>query len=125
MSVQSLLDVARTFLTTARRELEDGLTANDHLRVRDAAEKAWNAVVQPTDHVMQVHGRAPLPGRDAHASRRDFLEGIGRRDLSRDYTYFTERLHGDVFYAGTALPPPAARRLLDEVQDFIDKVAAL
>lgn len=123
--MQTLLEVARTFLATARQELDEGLSTNDSVKVRDAAEKAWNAVVQATDHAMRGHGRVPLPGRDAHTARRDFLEQIGRRDLSREYTYFAERLHGDVFYAGNPIPAPIARQLLDEVRDFIDRVAAL
>ena len=123
--MQPLLEMARSFLAAARTELEEGLTSNDYVKVRDAAEKAWNAVVQATDHAMRMQGRVPLPGRDAHVARRNFLEQIGQRDLSREYTYFAERLHGDLFYTGTPLPAATARRLLDEVQEFIDKAATL
>jgi len=102
--VQPLLDVARTFLLTAREEIEQGFQVNDYVKVRDGAEKAWNAIVQATDHAMRVRGRTPLPGRESHRDRREFFEGIGRSDLARDFTYFAERLHGDVFYAGERLP---------------------
>ena len=123
--MQPLLEMARTFLAAARTELEEGLTSNDYVKVRDAAEKAWNAVAQATDHAVQIHGSVPLPGRDAHVARRNFLEHIGRRDLSREYTYFVQRLRGDLFYTGTPLPAATARQFLDEVQEFIDKAATL
>jgi len=123
--VQPLLDVARTFLQTAREEIEHGFRANEYVKVRDGAEKAWNAVVQATDHVMRVRGRTPLPGRDSHRDRREFLEGIGRSDLARDFTYFAERLHGDVFYTGASVTPETARRYLDEVEEYVRRVSTL
>lgn len=121
--MQPLLDVARTFLRTAREELEEGLSTNNYVKVRDGAEKAWNAVIQATDHVMRLRGRTPLPGRDSHRDRRDFLESIGRGDLARDYTYFAERLHGDVFYGGASVSAALARQYMDEVEDYIRKVS--
>ena len=123
--MQPLLDVARTFLHTAREELEEGFAANNYVTVRDGAEKAWNAVVQATDHAMRVRGRTPLPGRDSHRDRREFLESIGRTDLAREYTYFAERLHGDVFYAGASTSPDTARQFVHEVEDYIRKVSEL
>src|SRR3972149_776400 len=96
--MQGLLDIARAFLQAARSELEEGLTENNYVKVREAAEKAWNAVVQATDHAMNAHGRIPGPGAFAHRSRRTFLEGVGRMDLASDYTYFAERLHGGGCY---------------------------
>jgi len=123
--VQPLLDVARTFLLTAREEIEQGFQVNDYVKVRDGAEKAWNAIVQATDHAMRVRGRTPLPGRESHRDRREFFEGIGRSDLARDFTYFAERLHGDVFYAGASVTAEMAGRYLDEVEDYIRKISTL
>ena len=123
--MQPLLDVARTFLLTAREEIEQGFQVNDYVKVRDGAEKAWNAIVQATDHAMRVRGRTPLPGRESHRDRREFFEGIGRSDLARDFTYFAERLHGDVFYAGASVTAEMAGRYLDEVEDYIRKISTL
>jgi len=123
--VQPLLDMAWTFLRTAREEMDEGFAANNYVKVRDGAEKAWNAILQATDHAMRVHGRTPLPGRDAHRDRREFLESIGRGDLAREFTYSAERLHGDVFYVGAQVSPDAARRYMDEVEDYIRKVSDL
>jgi hypothetical protein len=59
---------------------------------------------------MRARGRTPLPGRDSHRDRREFLEEIGRSDLARDFTYFAERLHGDVFYVGASVTAETAGR---------------
>ena len=123
--MQPLLDVARTFLLTAREEIEQGFQVNDYVKVRDGAEKAWNAIVQATDHAMRVRGRTPLPGRESHRDRREFFEGIGRSGLARDFPYFAERLHGDVFYAGASVTAEMAGRYLDEVEDYIRKISTL
>ncbi len=123
--IESLLDIARTFLRTARAEMEEGFASNDYVKVRDGAEKAWNAILQATDHAMRVRGRTPLPGRDAHRDRREFLESIGRGDLAREFTYFAERLHGDVFYAGASVSPAMGRAYMDEVEAYIRKVSEM
>ena len=122
--METLMDTARVFLRRAREELEDGLSTSDQVKIRDAAEKAWNAVVQAIDHLMQAHGRVPLPGRDAHRARRDFLEEIGHAELAVKYTYFAERLHGDVFYSGAVLPAQRVRQYLDEIKDFLERASA-
>jgi len=105
--------------------MERGFTSNDWVPIRDGAEKAWNAVLQATDHAMSAHGQTPLPGRDAHRDRIDFLDAVGRHDLAQRYTYLAERLHGNLFYGGVSLPPDLIRRLFDEAADFIDQCATL
>ena len=123
--MQPLLEVARTFVLTAREEIEQGFEANNYIKVRDGAEKAWSAIVQATDHAMRAHGRTPLPGRGAHGDRLDYLDSIGRHDLAQGYSYLADRLHGDLFYNGVALPTDLIRRLLDEAADFVEQAAAL
>ena len=59
--MQSLMDTARVFLRTAREELQEGLDSNNWVKIRDGSEKAWNAVLQATDHAMQVRGRTRCP----------------------------------------------------------------
>jgi hypothetical protein len=122
--VQTLRDAADIFLARAREELEAGLSEGDWIKIRQAAEKAWNAVVQSTDFAMAAHGRTPLPGRDSHRDRRLFLEEIAQPNLARDYAYFSERLHGDLYYAGEKAAPEMLRRYLDEVEEYVRKVSA-
>jgi len=42
--------------------------------------------------MLRMHDRGNFPG------------DTGRRDLAQKYAYLSERLHGDVFYAGERLP---------------------
>ena len=121
--MSTLMEAAMVFLDNAHVELDDGLRLGDQVRIRDAAEKAWNAVVQATDHLMQAHGRIPLPGREAHRARRDFLEETGHPELAQKYTYFAERLHGDMFYGGAMLPAQRVRQYLEEVRDYLDRAS--
>ncbi len=117
-----LIEIAEDFLALARQEAEEGYRRKDERRVRDAAEKAWNAVVQATDHAMRSRGRIPEPGPDAHVARHEFLEAIGRRDLSKELSYFADRLHGECFYKGACPTRDGMRVALDEAEDFIRKV---
>jgi len=75
--MQPLLEVARTFSRTAREEIERGFEANNYVKVRDGAEKAWNAVVQATDRIMQC-GRG-----DARPFRVETRTGIGGNSSRR------------------------------------------
>ncbi len=121
---RSLIETAESVLALAREEAEVGYASGDERRVRDAAEKAWLASTLATDWAMQRHGRVPEPGRGAHADRHDFLETIGRRDLSKELAYFADRLHGDCFYGG--LCPSSANMGIDleEVAQYIHELRA-
>ncbi len=68
---------------------------------------------------MQVHERMPPPGTHAHAARHRFLEDIGRRDLSDKLGYFSDRLHGTVFYVGEVPTRDVMYAILDEVAQFV------
>jgi len=110
--MQPLLEVARTFSRTAREEIERGFEAN---KLREGPRRSGEGVERGgpgdgSDHAMRARGRTPLPGRDSHRDRREFLEEIGRSDLARDFTYFAERLHGDVFYVGASVTAETAGR---------------
>jgi hypothetical protein len=47
--VRVFLEDAKSFFSRGAEELEQGLKLNDSYKVRDAAEKLWNAVVQATN----------------------------------------------------------------------------
>jgi hypothetical protein len=115
---------ARSVLAFARREARAGFERHDDRRVRDAAEKAWLAGVQAVDGAMARHGRVPEPGRGAHGDRHAFLEAIGRRDLSRDLSYFADRLHGECFYFGACPDARGMEAALNEVRRFVERLAA-
>jgi hypothetical protein len=114
--------MALSFLELAREEAGTGFTTNDMRRVRDAAEKAWLAALQATDAAMERHGLFPDPGPRAHITRHEFLEKMGRRDLSSQLHMFADRLHGKYFYFG-AVPDRAGMGVdLDEVAEFVRRL---
>jgi hypothetical protein len=120
---KTLVELANSFLALAREEAAIGYATEDRRRVRDAAEKAWLAALQATDAAMERHGLFPDPGPMAHASRHEFLEKRGRRDLSSKLHEFADRLHGKYFYLG-AVPDKAGMGLtLDEVAEYIRRVS--
>ncbi len=44
--------------------------------------------------------------------------------MAKKYTYFAERLHGDIFYGGEAVAPTILRRYMDEVEDYVRRVSS-
>ncbi len=115
----TLVEIAEGFIEIARQEARAGYEQRDERRTRDAAEKAWLAATQAVDHAMRVHGRMSPPGSGAHAARHRFLEDIGRRDLSEKLGYFSDRLHGTVFYEGQVPTRDVMNAILDEVAQFV------
>jgi len=117
---QTLAEVALSLLDHARQENEKGFASDDRIFVMDAAEKAWNAVCHAVDHMMRQHVREPAVGRDAHPTRLEFLDQVGRHDLAVKYSYFADRLHGMIFYEGRVPKSKTEmERLLKEVEDFV------
>jgi hypothetical protein len=120
----TLMEIAEGFLEIARTEAREGYEQRDERRIRDAAEKAWLAATQAVDHAMRVRGRSLPPGSGAHAARHRFLEDIGRRDLSEKLGYFSDRLHGTVFYVGECPTRDVMNAILDEAAQFVAKFRA-
>lgn len=114
--------MAVSFLDLAREEAAIGYAADDMRRVRDAAEKAWLAALQAVDAAMERHGEFPEPGPRSHVTRHQFLERMGRRDLSTMLHAFADRLHGKYFYFGAVPDKQALSMDLDEVSDFVRRV---
>jgi hypothetical protein len=116
----TLVEIAEGFIEIARQEARDGYDRADERRVRDAAEKAWLAATQAVDHAMVLHGRTPEPGPGAHGDRHEFLESIGRRDLSEKFGYFADRLHAGCFYQGRCPARNIMDAILDEAAQFVE-----
>lgn len=123
--IEKLLREAEEFLSEAVRELEEGLREGSQVKVRDACEKAWNAVVQAVNALVYYYtGRVPR----SHWERRTML-----RDLERRYPELSEvgvydrymaryRLHGEVFYEGLLLDPETLRHEFDKVREYLNLV---
>ncbi len=110
------------FLEEARRELERAKGGN-LIAARDAAEKAWNAVVQAADAlVVELLGRRPR----SHRERRDALWEIERRVPVLDGVYDRynarfQRLHGEMFYEGLVDPVDLEKELA-KAEDFVRRI---
>lgn len=116
--------MAEDLLAFARQEALEGYKADDSIRIRDAAEKAWNAVLHATDLGIRSRGQMPTPGPEAHAQRHKFLEKIGRHDLQLKLGFFADRLHGTCFYEGSIPEQGTMNLWLDEVHQYIEDIKA-
>lgn len=119
---RALSESATTFMELAREEAAHGYATNDMRHVRDAAEKAWLAVVQATDAALGRHGLVPEPGPRAHQTRHEFLQQRGRDDLSTHLHEMADRLHARYFYYGELPPRARLEAALDEAADYIRRV---
>ncbi len=95
---------ARKFIEEAIEEFQKGIREGNVMAIRDAAEKAWNAVVQASNAlVLKFMGKVP----SSHWERRRLLRELERRNAKiaeygfRDRYCARERnLHELVFYEG-------------------------
>ncbi len=104
VKVKVYMDDSIRFVEEALKEFKVGVENNDAIRIRDAAEKAWNAVVQATNALILYYlGKTP----SSHWERRRLLrelervkpevESLGLRDR---YSARERNLHELVFYEG-------------------------
>lgn len=102
--IKVYIDDSMKFVEEALKEFKVGVENNDAIRIRDAAEKAWNAVVQATNALILYYlGKTP----SSHWERRRLLrelervkpevESLGLRDR---YSARERNLHELVFYEG-------------------------
>ena len=123
--VKGLIDEAEALLKVAREDFEDAAAKNDVVRIRDSAEKAWNAVVQSTNSLLlALTGRLPL----SHYERRVMLRDVEKSNLRVRKLGFRDRymarfkvLHGETFYEGL-VDIEELRLELDKVKEYIDDV---
>jgi hypothetical protein len=103
-------------------ELLAARVATDELGVRQAAEKAWLAVVEATDfYLLKDHGVQVEGDERAHAQRRRYLRQLDRGDLENSYVLLSQNLHGDIFYLGEPVSPADLRRFFLEAAEFVEK----
>ena len=104
VKVKVYIDDAVKFVEEALGEFRDGVANNDIVRVRDAAEKAWNAVIQATNAlILHYLGKTP----SSHWERRRLLRELEREKPEVESLGFRDRysarernLQEMVFYEG-------------------------
>ena len=103
-SIEEFLKSAEEFINLAFKEFEEASKEKNNYRLRDAAEKAWNAVIQATN-ALAVKRVGQLP--KTHYERRIILKNLEKEDLKlREigiydrYAARSRLLHGEIFYEG-------------------------
>ena len=121
------LDDARKLYQEALNELERWRQTNDQTILRDAAEKAWGAVTQAANEVVEAYGRRVPSGTNA---RRDTLNVLERQErqlrglrLRARFSDAENVLHKECFYDGTCPLPLVTDIVIEDVKEYLDDVA--
>lgn len=109
----------------AFEELDDARGTNDSLAIRQAAEKAWLAVVESTDRFIGKHGFRIPADSTAHSERRRALSKLGRDDLRAKYNDLSATLHGDVFYFADQVPTNELDSLFREAAEYVEETTGV
>ncbi|RLG51844.1 MAG: hypothetical protein DRN96_04255 [Thermoproteota archaeon] len=122
---------AEKFMQAALEELERWKRSRADIYLRDAAEKAWNAVVQATNALLASKG-APEEALASHRGRRRALSKLSFEDpevkragLRERYGAREYHLHMKCFYEGDYIPEEVeeeigkARRYLEDVKAIL------
>jgi hypothetical protein len=116
---------ARRFYEESVKEFEEGVKENNPYKIRDSAEKAWNAVVQATNAlILKVSGKLPSSHRERWRMLRELearIPEIGRLMLRDRYGARERHLHEMVFYEGY-IDVEDVRYELERVKAYLDDV---
>jgi hypothetical protein len=114
-----------SFFRRGTEEIKEGLKDKDVLRIRDGAEKLWNAVVSAANALVLSYTDI-VPA--SHWERRKLLDKLEEEDPEveklglRDRYGARERyLHEMTFYDGI-IDPDMLRREMEKVKKFIEDV---
>lgn len=108
------LKQAKKFLEAAEREFKEGKEKNDPIKIRDAAEKAWNATVHATNGLFFKKSE-PIP--KSNRARREGLEKVAP-ELRREFESKAHSLHAECFYNGVC-PLYIIEKDIKKVADYI------
>ncbi|MEM2823677.1 MAG: PaREP1 family protein [Thermofilaceae archaeon] len=122
------LEDAFRFYEEALKEFEEGVRENNAYKIRDSAEKAWNAVVQATNAlILRLVGKLP----SSHWERRRMLRElearlpeIGKLMLRDRYGARERHLHEMVFYEGN-IDVEDIRYELERVRAYLNDVSGM
>jgi hypothetical protein len=120
------IEDAKTLYDQALRELERWQQTQDLTILRDAAEKAWGAVTQAANEVIDAYGRVVPSGTGARRQELARLERQHRQirslGLQGKFSLVEVVLHRDCFYDGNCPVPYVADTLVQDVKEFLDAV---
>jgi secreted Zn-dependent insulinase-like peptidase len=107
-------ELAKEVLRYAKEEFEKAVKLNDIFLYRNAADKAFLALVIAVNaYIRVVEGVEP----SSHGERRRILRKIGKEDLRAVYSDLMKTLHEEAFYEGVYQPEEVeyAMRKIEEV----------
>jgi len=126
--IRMFLEDAENFIERGVEELEEGIKTNEDIKIRDAAEKLWNAVVSATNALI-LHYLDVVPA--SHWKRRKLLERLEEMDPRVEELGFWDRygtreryLHMTTFYDGV-IDLDMLRREVDKVKKYVSDVKNL
>ncbi len=119
-----VFETAREILGYAMEELERAEKLRDVLLYRNAADKAFLAlIVAINEYIRIVKGVVPR----SHSERRRMLREIGREDLRALYSDIMKTLHEEAFYEGVYQPEEVryamklVAKIIDELEREVEK----
>ncbi|ADY00686.1 hypothetical protein VMUT_0474 [Vulcanisaeta moutnovskia 768-28] len=131
--VDIYLSDAEEFLNEAIEEFNNGVKSGDQLKIRDAAEKAWNAVVQATNALIFAFMKK-VPA--SHWERRRLLrelelanQVIAQLGFRDRYSARERNFHELVFYEGIVdindikVELDKVRRYINDVKNVIQVIS--
>ncbi|MEM3955752.1 MAG: PaREP1 family protein [Candidatus Bathyarchaeia archaeon] len=116
------------FYEEALKEFEEGIRENNAYKIRDSAEKAWNAIIQATNAlILKLTEKLP----SSHWERRRMLREleaklpeIGRLMLRDRYGARERHLHEMVFYEGN-IDVEDIKYELERVKAYLNDVSKI
>ncbi|MFZ8788286.1 MAG: PaREP1 family protein [Acidilobaceae archaeon] len=117
-SVDSMIALAEEVLGYAEEEFRKALEAKDILLYRNAADKAFLALVIAVNGFIVLRTSAiPL----SHSDRRKFLRELGREDLRAIYSDLMRTLHDEAFYE-RVYDPEEVKYAIKKVRNVIEEI---
>ena len=124
MSMDSFT-TAEEILCYAEEELDKAIKTGDILLYRNAADKAFLAVIVAVN--AYIAAKLKVAPR-SHDERRKLLRKLGREDLRAEYSDLMRTLHEDAFYEGVYDPEEVrhaiqrARGLIRELKEEVEQL---
>ena len=126
--VNIFLQNALDFFMRGSKEIDEGFRLNEQLKIRDAAEKLWNAIINATNALilkeLDVVPASHWKRRKLLEKLEDLLPEVEKLDLRDRYGARERYLHEMTFYDGI-IDPEMLRREVDRVKKYLDDVKKL
>jgi hypothetical protein len=126
--VNIFLQNAFGFFMRCSKEIDEGHKLNDQLKIRDATEKLWNAIINATNTLilkeLDVVPASYWERRKLLEKLEDLLPEVEKLDLRDRYGARERYLHEMTFHDGI-IDPEMLRREVNRVKKYLDDVKKL